>query len=266
MKAVIKRLSLTLATLYMLTVGCLASAQQVRSVAVEFNLETASDISLPIEVTVRNHTVVVVPPNFTIIRPIISSVTQTLTLPANQTRIALRFSNVSTEAVNYSIRIRCLACDDEFPTQYYLLRNGQARSTRALIDDAYLSPSELDNLAPIDIETFAVLSGTINLRSGRFAPRIVRARLQVTDAQTGRLLDVNGLVTLKSDDVTGFRLNRIDRRFVNQFNLSLKCTQCERKQYRFNRQLSATENHTNLKIDALLGPPNLPWLSLLLDD
>ncbi len=241
------------------------AAQEELSIDLDFSLDQVSDRPLRLEVSVRNHGFVVIPP-VTIIRPILSSVSQTTMIRANQSSVSLTISGISPEAVDYTIRFRCLNCADSLPTQYYLERDGVVRTSRGLVNDAYIDPAELSSLAAVELETFGYVEGAISLSSERFSSRSPVATVALIDIDSGREAS-STKVPLVLGATAPFRLDRLDRRFVDAYRLRIRCGACDPRQLSFGQPLSADLNHSGLDFSFGLGAPhNASSLFLLLED
>ena len=138
----------------------IALAQDTRSLSGTLRLDVGpSDNDRNIEITVRNHLFIVIPPNFTILRPILSSESVIVQLAEGSSQVSYSIDNIITDPVDYSISVRCLGCAIDIPNQFYT-PNG---NTFGLGLTAFIDPQGLPDTLDLTAITRAKIDGEIVL-------------------------------------------------------------------------------------------------------
>jgi len=231
-------------------------AQETRSLSVALNFDTPYDRPLQLEVSVRNHSFVVVPPSFTIIRPIVSSVTQSISLAAGQSSAAITFTRVLTEAIDYSIRVRCVNCPAALPTQYSLTpvsETGIASTTRVLGNSAYIDPEDLAQNLSVALETFGVISGQIQRHDDESSAKRIVVSVVVSNAEFDNELSQQRVEIKPNMASFDYRVEGLDRRFADNYHLQARCVQCEPKVISWPNDLDASLNYQGINFEVNQG-------------
>ena len=238
-------------------------AQQTRSLNVELQLDQPSDQALMVEVSVRNHSFLVVPPSFSILRPIISSVSKMVEIPAGAQNASLDFDDILTEAIDYSVRFRCVNCSSSIPLQYYT----ESGTTRGLGNSAYIDPDDLGDLLPVSLETLGFISGAVALGDGLDATRDIRLSLRLSDVSSVQLLATEGVLIREGANTVEYRIEGLTRRRADSYQLELQCSLCSPRVSRAVPTLPASENHQNIDFTVEQSDPTVIGVfELLLDE
>lgn len=237
----INRLIFSFLTLLALFSGnCLA--QQARNLNVDLQLDQPYDQALVIEVSVRNHSFIIVPPTFTILRPILSSVTQTVVIAQGELNAALSIEDISVDAIDYSIRFRCLSCASSVPTQYFT-----ASGTRlGLVNDAYIAPQALPSSINVSLQTLGFITGQVLLDNGALADSNVRTTIRLSDSGTGQLVSRQPITILAGDTKAEYRFEGLRRSGGVRYLLQLGCSNCRRVRQSVDTALDSAMNHSGI--------------------
>ena len=220
-----------------------------------------------IQITVRNHSFVVfsVLP-LVIIRPILSSELTEVVIESSTQVVPFQIENVSTNAVDYSIEIRCLTCNGSMPVQYY----SESGNRLGLSNDVYLDPDRLD--LPINIEaiTRGIIGGTISIDSA--AERDLELSLFVLNSEDSNVVLAEKSLTLDSgNSQIDYEISELNRGFANAWLLRLQCTNCYRESGEpilFPEALTSNEDHQGIDFvfENLPFAPVTPIKYLILED
>lgn len=257
------RIYIFLCTLF---VSGVAEAQSTRTLSGTLTLDvTPSQIDREIEITIRNHAFVVIPPNFAILRPITSSESTIITMPAGSSRVNYSLSNIITAPVDYSISIRCLGCASDFPLQYYTLSG----NTFALGLSAFIDPEDLSSQLNITAITRATIKGEIALE--QIAERNLRFTITVFSEQdSGRAIKTVSPITLQAGTkAVAYSITGLDRAIdLDRYRVKLKCINCSgqsAKVHVFLNALSPNQNHSNINFSVTdISVPTLASILLML--
>jgi len=239
------------------------SAQSTRSLSGTLSIDIGTnEIDRNIEITVNNHSFVVLP-SLAFIRPITSSETAIVALPAGSSQLSYTINNIISDPVDYSVRIRCLGCSVDIPTQYYTT-NGNAFG---LVDSAYIDPNNLPTTLNLTAISRARITGTITL--DQIADRDLRFRVSVLGSDnTERIFGVLNPIIMRSGtssvsySIGGLRRNSGS----DQYRVQLECLNCvgsSRSAQFFARVLSPTQNHN--RIDFAATNVSIPILAPIIE-
>lgn len=180
------------------------------------------DRDLNIELTVSNHSFVVLP-TFTIIRPITSQRSTTVQLPAGQTSAAFIIDEIILDPVDYSIRIDCLSCRDSITLQYV----AEPQNLTVLAGDAFLDPDQLPAEIEIELLSRAQFSGSIALFNDQLAADDLQFEVTaIAPQQNDRVLQSSRLVLTQGQNQVGFVLRDIDRNIPGGVQILARCLGC----------------------------------------
>lgn len=248
----IKRLILRFFTLFSLVSG-VCVAQQSRSLEVNIQLAPPSDQTLLLEVSVRNHAFILVPPTFAIIRPITSLVTQTLQIEPGQSAASITLQGISTDAVDYTVRFRCLNCSDSIPLQFLISPRASSGTSRGLIDDAYIDPEDLEPAINVELDTLGFIRGVVRLAQGQAAENDVRLTVRAVDAVSGQLASSQPIRIVAGDNIAEYRLNGLARRENSSYIVEVSCGNCRPVRQVFEQSLDSMSNHSAINFQVEEG-------------
>ncbi len=223
------------------------SQSDVRTVGGFLTLDTVIEQPLAIEVSIRNHGFIVVPPSFTVSRPILSAQSIVLNLEQGQQTISFSVPNVSTNAVDYSIRMRCLGCENTLPEQYFTT-NGPRRG---LGGGAYLAPEALSEQMRLFVETLGVVSGVIESTEGSFS-RSSKLTVSVLDAQSGLEISSQRVALIQGAQSASFSIRALERKQSSGYLLTVACVQCTKREQSLVRVLDPLVDHNELAFSVRL--------------
>lgn len=241
---------------------------QTRALSGRISLDIGpSEVDREIVISVRNHSFLVVPPTFAIIRPVQSTESTTITLAKGSSSANYEINNIISDPVDYSIAIQCISCSDDFPIQYY----SPTGNKLILIGSSYISPKNLPDVLNISATTRASISGNITL--DRIADRALRFRATVFSIQNPNInYKVLSQITLApGTNNVAYSITGINRAIgSDQFGVQLQCINCagvSRKSHIFNAALSPSENHSliNFSVSDQTVPTIAPIIKLLLE-
>jgi hypothetical protein len=208
-------------------------------------LDTAINQPLSIEVTVRNHGFVVIPPAFTILRPIISSVSDVKVLEPNQTSAAFTISGISSNAVDYSIRFRCIDCSEKLRDQYYTLTGTQL----GLSGPAYIDPSDLPVNLSRTLDTLGTVSGQVLI--GAAAERSLPITIRLLDADSDSVIQTQSVILRKGQVAIDYSMDGLNRSRSEGYSVEMECFRCEQSLVRTAAILAASEDHEGVDFKVL---------------
>lgn len=250
----------------MLPISC-SFAQSTRSLQGRLSLDVAPNITnRTIEISVRNHSFVVIPPAFTILRPIISTQSTVVPMPVGVSSVDYLIDGISTDAVDYSIQITCVGCGADFRTQYY----SPSGNKYGLADAVYLDPDALPDQLNLNAITAVTISGKLVLET--VSERELSFELSVYDFDKPQQVYQQQSIALPAGArqvdyaITG--MNRLTH--AASFGIRVSCTVCfgiSRKTIEYPSALAASLNHQ--QIDFGIGgamPVLVPSIYLLLND
>ncbi len=230
--------------LALLSGTCLA--QQTRSLEVNLQLEQAYDQALVMEVSVRNHGFVVVPPALTILRPILSSVTKTVVIPADQLNVSINIEGILSAAIDYSIRFHCISCASSVPTQFFTADG----TSLGLFNAAYIDPEQLPASINVPLQTLGFIAGQVVLANGESADRSVRTTVRLFDSDAKQLITSQPVTIAAGDSRADYRFNGLARSDRLNYLVELDCANCGPNRQLFAIELDSFLNH--LGIDFLI--------------
>jgi len=246
----------------------IALGQSTRSLSGTVTLDlTPSEIDRDIEISVRNHSFVVIPPNFQILRPITSRESSTVKMLAGTTQVNYLLENIIIDPVDYSISIRCIGCSIDMPDQFYT-SEGNAFS---LINSAYIDPLDLPNTLDLTAITRAEISGEITL--DKIATRDLLYTLTVFSAENrDRIFATLSPITIASGTTsTSYSVTGLNRAIgSDRYRIKIQCINCigqARAEQVFIRALSPNQNHSQIDFSVIDIPIPViaPILELLLN-
>jgi len=220
-------------------------AQTTRTLEGRIDLDVGSAVKdLALDIVVNNHSFVVLPPAFTIVRPIQSSVITRVNLIEGQNSVSYFLNDIINDPVDYTVQIRCIGCADIIPTQIYTPEGNQFGFPNA----AFIDPGDLPAQLNLNAISRAVISGQITLQNP--AERDLSFTISIIDpANPNIILATNGSLEISAGD------SNIDYQFTNlarsndSFQVQFRCKNCfghARSIQTFERLLSAQTNHSNI--------------------
>ncbi len=226
-----------------------AYAQQVRTLAGEIRLDVGVAVAdLAVDVTVNNHSFVVVPPSFTIIRPITSRQTRRVTLRQGEDSALYFVDNILTNPVDYTVEFRCVGCRDTFRTQYY----SEGGNRFGFANSVYLDPPSLGPVLNTTIITDATIAGEISLAGGALAARDLVYEIVIASSLNSDIVYARepNIRLLEGESVVSYEVTGLRRAIgANLFSVSVRCTNCfgeSAKAQTFPEGLSPNENHQGI--------------------
>lgn len=246
---------------------CWSQAQSTRTLQGTLSLDVASNIkNRTIEISVRNHSFVVVPPAFTILRPITSAQSTLISMPMGISSVNYLIDTISPEAIDYSIQIKCLDCVADFRTQYYSPIGNQYGLANAI----YLDPDALPDQLDLNAITAVTISGQLQLLE--VSSRDLTFELSVYDFnQPQRVYQQQSIFLPAGASTVDYIVTGMTRTSdESSFGVRLKCTVCNgvsQQTLEYPARLSAGLNHQqiNFTIDGAT-PLIAPSIYLLLND
>lgn len=249
--------------LFTLSVSSIASAQSTRSLSGTLTLDVGpSEIARDIEITVNNHSFVVIPPAFTILRPITSRESTIVRMQSGTSQVNYSIENIVTDPVDYSIAIRCLGCANNIPTQFYT----PSGNAFGLVNSAFIDPEDLPTTLDFTAITRASIKGEIVLN--KTSERDLRFRVTVlSDQNIDRTFGTPSLVILAlGENSISYSITGLPREIgSDQYRVKLECTNClgqSRRAQFFANTLSPNQNHS--EIDFLATDISVPVLAPIL--
>ena len=228
-----------------------AAWAQTRSLSGRLSLDIGpSETDRQIMITVRNHSFVIIPPTFAILRPVTSLESTIVSLTKGTTNVDYVINDIITDPVDYSISINCIACSDSLPTQYY----SPSGNRFGLSGSAYLDPDELPDVLNLTATTRASISGEITLN--RVADRKLNFSVTVFSRNNPSILyKVLSPIPLTSGmATTAYTVVGIDRAIgSDQYGVRLQCINCfgrSKIAQVFDEALSPNENHSSINFSA----------------
>ncbi len=250
--------------LIMLTYSWPATAQTGLSLRGLASFDVAPINTLTLEISVRNHSFVVLPPPLGFIRPITSSVMTVVSVPSGSQSISYLIEDIEPDPVDYTIQMKCLGCSDIVPTQYYTM-NGNATG---LVNSAFIDPLDFPSELNLNLITRGMISGEIELlnESSQDLEFIVEA----FDSNVPEFaIEQSPPIILPAGElIVDYQIRGIRRNNV-QLRLAAKCENCfgrARKPETFERLLSSQEDHNGINFyfegrgTPVLDPILLPLL------
>jgi hypothetical protein len=220
-------------------------AQTTRSLSGQISLDIAPAIKgLIVEISIRNHEFVVLPPPFGFIRPIQSTVTTNVIITQGEASALYSLTGIVEDPVDYTIQIKCPGCENVIPTQYF----SPAGNQFGLSNLAYIEPDDL----PVQLALVALTRATISGEILLFKPASKDLDFTLEVAADGNpafiLAANNSLRITKGDHVLKLQISGLARS-SNSFLVSLQCRNCSgsaRVKRIFDTALSAQSNHSNI--------------------
>jgi len=204
-----------------------------------------------LEITVNNHSFVVIPPSFTIIRPITSSESVEVTMFEGDRLVEYSVNDILLDPVDYTVQIRCLGCSEFVPLQYYSPDGNRFGFSNSV----YIDPEDLPEELALTAISRAVIEGTISLqklptRDLKFALSVVR------DSDPSFVYQVGPVVTLlRGATSVDYEIAGLNRNVSNnQFRVQLRCINCFGPSARAQLStaaLSPLENHSDVNFQLM---------------
>lgn len=249
-----------------------ASAQQARTLAGEIALDVGvAPKNLAIDVIVNNHSLVVLPPPFGIIRPITSTQVRRIAIREGEVSAPYFVDDILTDRpplVDYTVGIQCINCSDVFRTQYY----APSGNRFGFANQVYLDPDSLGTILNFGIITDLRLSGEIKLGDGAVADRSLNYIISISEPTNENIvyLRSSNIVLLEGQNSVSYQLTGLSRQIGSgEFSISALCTNCfanSAKPQFFSQTLSTSQNHSNIDFSVVDRPPLVvsPMLKILL--
>jgi len=223
--------------------------QETRTLEGEVSLDLGpATKDLLIEITVSNHLFVVIPPTFTIIRPVTSRETRRVIIERGESSVNYFVDNIITDPVDYSIEFSCINCTDAFRTQYYTPTGNRF----GLVNSAYIDPEALGASVNVVIVTDASIEGEISLINNAVALRDLEYELVVASNNSPQVVyrRLSNIRMRAGQNSVAYRVTGLRRRIgPDLFLIQLRCTNCRGKSARtqsFDGPLSPALNHTGI--------------------
>jgi len=236
-------------------------AQTTRSLTGRVNLDVGpSDKNRMIEITVNNHSFVVIPPNFTILRPITSSRSTLVMLPARESSFtylidSIIFDPSKSDPVDYSVALTCIGCSGDIPTQYY----SPAGNKFGLTNSTFIDPDDLPPILNFTATTRASIIGTINLNKP--SSRGLSFTATIFSAQNPQQIfkTVSNIILPLGASNISYSVTGLNRNIgSDQYRIKVVCTNCfgqSRRAQVFANELSPNMNHTDINFAVTDLPP-----------
>lgn len=257
-------LCLILISLYAMSV---TQAQVTRDLVGQISLDIAPAVKdLIVDISVRNHSFIVIPPTFTILRPIQSIVSTRVLIAEGDSSALYSLSGIVQNPVDYTIQIKCSGCEDIIPTQYYSPQGNRF----GLADSTYIDPEDLPAQLALLAITRATIAGKINLLSTASKDLDFTVEVAADEFPDFIYATNSSLKMSKGDQTLNYQISGLARS-SNLLQVSLRCRNClgtARRKRLFKTPLSSQSNHSN--IDFTLADEGLaiisPLINLLLDN
>ncbi len=214
------------AVVLIVCVPCSASFAQSLNLtgSVQLDFGVASN-DYDVEVTVSNHSFVVISvAPLVIIRPIISQVTETVTIEQGQSSTNFAISGISTDAVDYVIGFRCDDCDGVFSPQYYSPDGNKL----SLVNQVYIDPADFPGNLNFTLTSGISISGIVGLEEGKLAKKNLSLLLSIYDSDDPtNLFRRIGLTIPQGSNSTSYSIDKLVRETeLSGFYLQLECLNC----------------------------------------
>lgn len=178
-----------------------------------------------VEISVSNHSFVVISVfPVTIIRPLLSRVTESVTIAQGQSSVDYMLNGISTNAVDYVIDFRCDNCDGVFSPQYYTTNENSFSMSNAV----YIDPSEFPNNLDFTLISGSSITGVISLAEGGLAKRDLNFLISALDP-----IDPNNIfrrisITIpKGSNSAAYAIDQLVRDSeLTGFDVQLDCLNC----------------------------------------
>ena len=224
-----------------------AGAQSTRSLNGTLSLDVIPPIqSLVLDVTVRNHSLVVIPPSFQILRPITSQQTTRINVSSTGRAVAYRIDGIINDPDDYSVQIKCVSCTSLLPTQFYTTDGNRL----SLVAAAYIDPADLPELLDLTAITRAFIRGSLVL--DQTAQRDLLFDISVLSANNPQsvLRILPGVLLPQGQMTQAYVVSGIYRSIgADRYSVAAKCTNCFGKSARrqfFPLTLSPDQNHAGI--------------------
>lgn len=240
---------------------------QTRSLSGSIILDAGpSEVDRAIVVIVRNHSFTVLPPSFSILRPVTSTESTLVFLPQGSSSVDYSIDGIISDPSDHSISIQCLGCSNNFPTQYYTPTNNRF----TLGGSAYIDPSDLPSTLNITAITRTSISGEISL--GRVAERDLNFSIDIFSVNNPELSykTLSSIILPTGMSGIAYSVTGLNRSIgLDQYGVRLQCNNCfgsSRRPQIFDRQLPANQHYSliNFLASDEKAPPITPILDLLL--
>lgn len=177
-----------------------------------------------VEVTVSNHSFIVIPPGFTIIRPLLSRVRKSVTIPQGQSSIDYEIEGISVDAANYVIDFRCENCNGVFTPQYYTKKGNSFFRN----NDIFLDPEDLPTNLNFILTSGVSITGLVSLPDGNNASKDLMFLLSVIDSSNPiNVLRRMNIIIPKGNNSSTYSIDGIVRETgLVGFDLALECINC----------------------------------------
>ena len=198
------------------------AAQDTQSLSVDLNLDVGVvNRPLDLEITINNHSFVFIFPA-TIIRPITSSQSTLVTLPAGATSVTAFLDDLVLDEVDYTVEINCLGCADTVPQQYF---SPEGNAT-GQIDSVFLDPDEFVDQIDVSLITRAQISGQIRLLPGQLAESDLEFEVSVINALTLSELANTQITLAAGQNNVDYLIRGLTRSATTQLEVLARCLNC----------------------------------------
>lgn len=236
---------------------------QTRSLSGRLSLDIGpSDIDRTVMISVRNHSFLVLP-TFTILRPITSIESTTVTLATGSASVDYVINDIIADPIDYSISIECIACSNNLPTQYYSPEGNRF----GLSNSVYIDPDELPNVLNLMAITRASISGDITL--DRIADRALNFRVTVFSIDNPNISYkvLSSITLVPGMSTTSYSVSGINRAIgTDRYGVRLQCINCfgaSKRAQVYDGALSPSENHSSINFFA--SDERAPTLAPIID-
>jgi len=197
-------------------------AQDARSLSVDIILDVGVvDRPLDLEITVNNHSFVFIFPT-TIIRPITSSHSTRVQLPAGETSITAFIDDIVLDQVDYTIEINCLACSDTLPQQYF---RPEGNAT-GLINSAFLDPMDFPSQITTSLITRAQITGQIRLVADQLDEQDLLFEVNVINEGSTSVLKSAQVTVAAGQNEVNYVIRGLNRN-ASQLEVLARCLDCD---------------------------------------
>lgn len=239
-------------------------AQTTRSLEGLISLDVAPAVrDLTLDIIVNNHSFVVLPPPFGILRPIQSSVSTRIQILEGQTNANYVLDGIIDDPVDYTVQIRCLGCSDIIANQSYTPSGNRP----GFPFSAFIDPDDLAPQLNLTALTRAVISGQIVLRTT--SERDLSFSVTVSPVSSPSIiLAKDDAITIAAGASTAvYQLTGLART-NSAVQVNVRCNNClgvARRTQAFERTLFTQTNHRDIDFTlADEGRPNIPTAIYLL--
>ena len=199
-------------------------AQQTRSLTVDLSLDVGIvERTLPLQVRVTNHTLVVISIfPFIALRPITSERSVQLELPSGAGQITALIDGISTDTVSHRVEITCLGCADTVPTQFYRAEG----NTTSMPASVFINPQDLPTQVTSRLITLAQISGRLSLLPSQVNEEELEFEIAAVDSVTGSIIGSQLVLLPAGENFVDYQLRGLSRQINNLLEIRARCISC----------------------------------------